>query len=140
MGFRLLLVLVVAVTAGCSGSTDPKAEYIRKGDAICRDALFTVAKLIPDDFHGPDPDVLRKVVDARGEAVAELRRLEPPAGDAEAKRVMDEIAKSQELYGRGAALTGESEMSVPYVIEGAAQAKKAHELATAYGFRACSRL
>jgi hypothetical protein len=133
-------VLVVALIAGCAGGTDPKTDYIEKADAICRDAVVRLWDLTPEEVRAPDPEAFRRLVDVRGQAVASLRDLTPPPGDDEAERVMSEIAKGQRLFERGAALAGKSEMSVPYVIEGGAQAKKAQELAASYGFRQCSRL
>jgi hypothetical protein len=140
MHFRFVLLLAVALAAGCAGSSDPKDEYIEKADAICGEALNELAKLIPEDFEGPDPAVFRKLVDARGQAVAKLRGLDPPPGDAAARRVMNEIAKSQDIFRRSAALLGKSEMAVPAVINGGLQTQKAQRLAAAYGFRYCSRL
>jgi hypothetical protein len=134
------VVPVVALIAGCAGGTDPKAEYIEEADAICQDALVRLRDLTPEEVQAPDPEAFRRLVDVRGQAVARVRHLKPPPGDDEAERVIGEIAKGQELFERGAALAGTSEMSVPYVIEGGAQAKKAQKLAASYGFRECSRL
>jgi hypothetical protein len=140
VGVRFVLALAIVFAAGCFGGSDPKDEYIEKADAICGEALNEVAKLIPEDFEGPNPVVFRKVVAARGRAIARLRGLDPPPGDAAARRVMNEIAKSQDLFRRSAALLGKSEMAVPYVVNGGLQTQKAQKLAAEYGFRNCSRL
>jgi hypothetical protein len=140
---RMRICFVVGLTlfvAGCVGSSDPKAEYIKKADAICAEALNERANLIPENFEGPDPAVFRKVVASRGRAVDKLRALDPPPGDAAARRVMNEIAKSQDIFRRSAALLGKSEMAVPAVINGGLQTQKAQKLAAAYGFSKCNLL
>lgn len=104
-GFALLAV--TAVAAGCGGDDDEglsKADYVKQGNAICKEFEGKVGKDAETAFAGLESendltaDAAREFFDAAlpkfDAAVEELDALEPPKDDEDAVQAMIDAGKS----------------------------------------------
>jgi hypothetical protein len=142
----LALVLVLAVLAGCGGGdgtqTLSKAEVIKTGDEICRDAdkaktkaFYAYAKEHPTAASGSKSE-RKELLVAIGlppleEELEKLSGLEPESGASEYKAILTAFE------------TGISEAKAnPFSItnEATSPLKQANQLAKEFGFRECSSL
>lgn len=140
------MAAVLAIAAiGCGGGGDTtevaltKAQFIKRGDAICKATQEKKEKAIAEWNEGNKGKTLADysmkeledlyltlVLPHIKDASDRLAELNPPAGDAKAAKVVHSLGEAVEAVGKSPRLAIKS---APY-----AQADK---LAQAYGFEAC---
>jgi hypothetical protein len=173
MTIRYVLTILAAlalIAAGCGGSDDEaapnetnaeneptegppsKAEFIEQADAICKQFIEDTSSLsrrhenlggITAENAAEAAELFDEIAESRRQTTEELRRLEPPRGDAEviddylsAREIVDSLIASlasayRELDPeRSEALAGELE----------SDRERARDIAEDYGFKACGQI
>jgi len=142
---RAALLVLLAGLVACSGGGGglTRAQFIRKGDAICARFLEAGADLDrPTSAGDLEPylaDVLRLADDAR----TDLAALDPPADGAKAKQALLEALDASMDRARDArdALGRHDLAAVQSAFQDAARGVvRANGTAKAYGFRDCAGL
>ncbi len=134
------LLGLATVGVGCNGD-ETKASYVDDANAICARVVDQFPDRSAIQPGGPAADeAFRELATARGNAIRELRRLEPPADDAAtAAKMLRQLGKSQRLLEEAQRL-GESEMVLPTLIAAAHEDDEAHAAARSLGLEGCARL
>jgi hypothetical protein len=142
MAAALLLVLLTsALGAGCGGGGEPeekltKAEYVRKGNAICgtwqqaRGVLFGkfTHEVKPPVTQAKREKAILAILKPYETAAEELGELSPPAGEEE--KVEAIIAAMKETVSKGKA-------DPAAILSGTTSFEKPNELAEGYGLKEC---
>jgi hypothetical protein len=153
----LALCLAVASMSACSGKQGSssvgdtggssgrltKAQYIARGDAICKDMNEVPDKIAePEDASdiGAVADYLQQSLDETRPKVDELEALQPPAGDQDVATRMNDtydqlLAKEAEVI--AAARARDNERYDQAQAEVKELTMKLSEEASAYGFEVC---
>jgi len=137
---RILAVALAAgaLAAGCGDDTDPKEEYIAKGDEICARGTFKIGRTAQDRFGSPAPPpeqapqfARQKIVPILEQrVVTKLRELEPPEGDEEqVEAIYDELEQAVDRLRANPELITEPNTGGAF--------DQANRLAQDYGFEQC---
>lgn len=135
----LTLLGLATIGAGCRD--EAKASYVGDANAICARVVdqFLDRSSIRPGSPAAD-EAFRELTKARGNAIRELRRLEPPSDDAAAAvKMLRQFGKSQRLL-EDAQRLGESEMLLPTLVAAAQEDDEAHATARSLGLEDCTRL
>jgi hypothetical protein len=135
-------VVLFLVACGGGGGGTTKAAYVRKANAVCRDAAKQVAGLtVPSRENVRDTaKAAAKVVEAQRAALERIRAIKPPKRDrteiAKWIALVDQTIDQAELSARSQKY-GDLTRAVTANVNGAALDRRADELARAYGLRTC---
>jgi hypothetical protein len=141
-GTHMALAAVVATlaAAGCGGGSDPpsKAEFIKKGNAICRKGNHDINAAVEKTFSGDERPSTAKIK-AFGERTAiprvqreidQLRRLGTPSKDQEeVEAFLGEAQSALDKVKADPALFATQEQHDPFA--------EANRLAKSYGLKVC---
>jgi hypothetical protein len=134
------VVLFLVACGGGGGAT--KADYVRRANAVCRDAAKQVAELTTASRENvrDTAKAAAKVVEAQRAALERIRAIKPPKQDrAEIAKwiaLVDQTIDQAELSARSQKY-GDITRAVTANVNGAALDRRADELAREYGLRAC---
>jgi hypothetical protein len=134
------VVLLVAACGGSGGMT--KADYVKRANAVCRDAAKRVAALeIPGDDNVTEmPKAAAAVVQVQRAALERIRDIKAPKRDrSEIARwiaLVDQTIDQAEVSAQSQK-DGDITRAVTANVNGAALDRRADELARTYGLRTC---
>lgn len=135
----------VLLFAACGKDTPTKAEFITKGDAICKKANTTMDPLFEKLFagSGPDPAKIKEIVPKIAAEVRSLtNQLDDLSGPADGKKVVDAAVKEidQALIGVDAAVAEAkkgNEDAGKKLFASFSHFEAADKGTRAYGFKVC---
>jgi hypothetical protein len=145
IGVALCLVAATGAVAGTANATVQisKRQYVVKADAICGSAIVKVSKLGRLYPASRAATVGAKVLLVDRHALAALRALTPPAGQAVTIRAL--LGLADKAINKGiagvvtAARTGSNSAYVAAARRATVLINAAHAAARRYGFSACAR-
>jgi soluble cytochrome b562 len=136
--------MVAVLAAGCEfGSGDGSAEFIKEADAICARYERQIS-LIPQPrtFLRDFAVYMRRTIPIARQQNAELRRLDPPEGDADDfRRMLDLLDQQLDIAAQAGELAfrGNEEAAQAALEESLTPAGEASRLAEEIGFFSCAR-
>jgi hypothetical protein len=145
-GKGMLLVLALAIAAGCGGTiTDAprlsRAEYASKADAICREYYRQTDPIDAATFSEVAP-ALDKLLPILDKALDEVRGLQPPESEQatvdEWLRLSDRVRDDLEEM-RNRARANDEEGAIAVDAKGRRDDNRSNKLATQLGMKVCNR-
>ena len=141
--FALAFVVVLAVVAGCGGSSRlSKAEYAKRADAICTKYNAKLKALARPTNISALPDYVDKALPLARKGDDELRALKPPKDEEQtAKEWLDQsdsVVGSMERL-RDAAKKGDRAGIQTALNEASSANRTANGLARRLGLRVCAQ-
>jgi hypothetical protein len=136
IGTLVAATAIGALVAGCGGS-DPKQDYISKGDEICAKGTFQIAvqaRQIYGQAAPPPQDAAKFASDVAvpglTDVLNQLRALKPPEGDAQkTAAIYDALQRGIDTLKADPSLYSEPDTGGAF--------DQANSLAQAYGFKEC---
>lgn len=136
-------ITLLAACGGGSSSRLSKPEYVRRAEAICRQANKKVGAVRAPDQHEPTAQekAIGELADIQRAAVADLRRLPPPEADQATLgkwlgRVDQTVDQMQAV--RTALKAGDGGAVSRANAKGQGLSDQADKIARAYGLKQCS--